>query len=256
MPLNSPENLFIGKHIVKLNEIGSTNTFALALLRNQDLVEGSVIIANSQSKGRGQRGSFWTSEPGKNITVSIIFKPGFLHINLQFDLTRVIALGICDLLEDFLPDTAIHIKWPNDIIANGKKVAGILIENIINGNRISTSVAGIGLNVNQSDFGKEIPNAVSLFHLAGKEFELEEILKNLFANIEARYLQLRAGQAEKLRNEYHAKLFMRDVLARYTDFKTVFDAKMEYVTPEGILVLRDGDGVERKFGFKEVGVLY
>ncbi len=256
MPFRSPQTLFIGNPIVKLNEVDSTNTFALSLLRGKDVTEGTVVTTQSQTTGRGQRGNSWFSESGKNITCSIILKPTFLDVAKQFDLTRTIALGIADLMCNLLPSSKIHIKWPNDIIADGKKVAGILIENIINGTQVSASVVGIGLNVNQSDFGSNAPNAVSISQLAGKEFEMEEILQQLFANIEARYLQLRAGQIQKLRDEYHARLFMRDVVARYTDFKTVFDAKLECVTPEGILVLWDGDGVERRFGFKEVGVLY
>ncbi|HET6992286.1 MAG TPA: biotin--[acetyl-CoA-carboxylase] ligase [Bacteroidia bacterium] len=256
MPQRSSQTLFIGNHIIKLNEVDSTNTFALSLLRGADVAEGAVITARVQTSGRGQRGNSWFSEPGKNITCSIILKPVFLDISLQFDLTRAIALGISDLLSDLLPSSEIRIKWPNDIIADGKKVAGILIENVVNGTQVSASVAGIGLNVNQSGFGPDNPHAVSVFQLTGREFEIEEAMQHLFAHIEARYLQLRAGKIEKLREDYHARLFKRDVVARYTDFKTIFDAILERVSEEGMLCLRCAEGVERRFGFKEVGVLY
>lgn len=256
MTLRSPQTLFIGNHIVKLNEVDSTNSFALGLLRGADIAEGAVVTARSQTTGRGQRGNSWFSEPGKNITCSIILKPTFLDISLQFDLTRAVALGIADLLSDLLPSTEVRIKWPNDIIADGKKVAGILIENVVNGNQVSASIAGIGLNVNQADFGNDAPHAVSVLQLTGREFETEEAMKHLFANIEARYLQLRGGNVEKLRADYHARLFKRDVPARYTDFKTIFDATLESVSVEGMLCLRCADGVEKRFGFKEVGSLY
>jgi BirA family biotin operon repressor/biotin-[acetyl-CoA-carboxylase] ligase len=256
MTLGSPQTLFIGNHIVKLNEVDSTNTFALSLLRGADVAEGAVVSARSQTTGRGQRGNSWFSEPGRNITCSIILKPVFLDINFQFDLTRAIALGISDLLADLLPMSEIRIKWPNDIIADGKKVAGILIENVVNGSQVSSSVAGIGLNVNQSDFGPDAPHAVSVFQLTGREFDIEEAMKHLFAHIEARYLQLRAGKTDVLREDYHARLFKRDVLARYTDFKTIFDAVLDRVSPEGKLCLLCEKGEERWFGFKEVGSLY
>ena len=255
MTSGSPQTLFIGNHIVRLNEVDSTNTFAMGLLRGADIAEGAVVSARMQTSGRGQRGNSWFSEPGKNITCSIILKPVFLPVSQQFDLTRALALGISDLLGELLPSTRVHIKWPNDIIADGKKVAGILVENVINGTQLSAAVAGIGMNVNQSFFGDDAPRAVSVLQLTGREFDIEESLKHLFAHIEARYLQLRAGQFEKLRADYHARLFKQGVAAKYTDFKTIFEAVLEGVSEEGMLVLRDAGGQERRFGFKEVGFL-
>jgi BirA family biotin operon repressor/biotin-[acetyl-CoA-carboxylase] ligase len=117
-------------------------------------------------------------------------------------------------------------------------------------------VVGIGMNVNQTNFGSDAPRAVSVFQLTGKEFELEEAMRHLFSHIEGRYLQLRAGHTDKIRNDYDGRLFKRGVLSRYTDFKTIFDATLENITEEGLLCLRDGDGLERKFNFKEVGLLY
>jgi BirA family biotin operon repressor/biotin-[acetyl-CoA-carboxylase] ligase len=256
MASGSPETLFIGNHIVRLGEVDSTNTFTMGLLRGADIAEGAVVTAKIQTSGRGQRGNSWFSEPGKNITCSILLKPVFLGVTRQFDLTRAVALGISDLLTDLLPGTQVHIKWPNDIIADGKKVAGILIENIVNGEQLSASVVGIGMNVNQSNFGGDAPHAISVFQLTGKEFEIENAMQHLFSHIEARYLQLRAGQNAKLREDYHARLFKLGVMSRYTDFKTIFDATLENISEEGMLCLRDGDGLERRFGFKEVGLLY
>ncbi|MEO5642220.1 MAG: biotin--[acetyl-CoA-carboxylase] ligase [Bacteroidia bacterium] len=256
MASGSPQTLFIGNHIVRLGEVDSTNTFTMGLLRGADIAEGAVVIAKVQTSGRGQRGNSWFSEPGRNITCSILLKPVFLAVNHQFDLTRAIALGITDLLTDLLPTTQVHIKWPNDIIADGKKVAGILIENVLNGDQVSASVVGIGMNVNQTNFGSDAPHAVSVYQLTGKEFALEEAMQHLFSHIEARYLQLRAGHKEKLRQDYHSRLFRLGVMSRYTDFKTIFDASLENITEEGLLCLKDGDGLERKYNFKEVGLLY
>ena len=256
MTVRSPQTLFIGNNIIRLNDVDSTNSFALSLLRNTEMEEGAVITAHAQTLGRGQRGNTWFSEPGKNITCSILLKPNFLNINLQFDLTRAIALGLSDLLNDLLPSSAINIKWPNDIIADGKKIAGILIENVINGTRVSTSVVGIGLNVNQQHFGIDAAHAVSISQLAGKEFVVEEVQQQLFSHVEARYLQLRAGKLDKLRSEYHARLFKLDIIANYTDYKNTFEAKLESVSNEGILFLRDLDGKERRFGFHEVGMMF
>lgn len=255
MTSGSPTSLFIGHHIVRLNEVDSTNTFALSLLRGAEVTEGTVISARHQHQGRGQRGNTWFSESGKNITCSIILRPAFLDPTLQFDLNRAVALGISDLLISLLPATPVHIKWPNDIMAGNKKICGILTENVLQGNQFSVSVVGVGLNLNQQNFGDETPRAVSLFQLTEREFDNEEMMKHLFSYIEARYLQLRSGRTEMLRTDYESRLFRRGVPGRYTDFKTIFDATIETVTPEGLLVMKDGEGQERRFGFKEVGML-
>ncbi len=255
MTFGNPQTMFIGNQLVSLDEVDSTNTFAINLLRNSEIAEGTVVTARAQTGGRGQRGNSWHSENGKNITCTIILKPTFLSIAFQFDLTRAVALGIADLLSDLLQSNAIHIKWPNDIFADGKKICGILIENILNGQQISASVVGIGLNVNQAAFAFDSPNAVSIFQLTENEMKIDELQKMLFACVEARYLQLRAGQIDKLRSEYDQLLFRKNAKSSYTDFKNIFEATLETVTPEGLLVLKTPNGDERKFGFKEVGFL-
>lgn len=256
MSPGSPSTLFIGHHVIRLQEVESTNTFALSLLRSADAVEGTVVAAKSQTSGRGQRGNFWFSEPGKNITCSIILRPTFLDASCQFDLTRAVALAISDLLISLLPATPVHIKWPNDIVAGGKKICGILIENSLSGPQVVASVVGIGLNLNQAGFGDETPKAVSLFQLTGTEIDMEEAFSHLFAAIESRYLQLRGGHTKQIREEYEARLFRKGIPSRYTDFKTIFDATLETVSPEGLLVLTDAEGTQRRFGFREVGLLY
>jgi BirA family biotin operon repressor/biotin-[acetyl-CoA-carboxylase] ligase len=255
MTFGIPATLFIGNHLVRLDEVDSTNTFALNLLRQSEIAEGTVVIARSQTAGRGQRGNTWISQEGKNLTCSIILKPVFLSVTSQFDLTRAIALGIADFLSDLLQSSSVCIKWPNDIYIDTKKICGILIENILNGNQISASVIGIGLNVNQSEFSEGLSNATSIFKLTELELKVDDLYKILFSYVEARYLQLRAGAMDKLREEYDARLFRRGEMGNFSDFKEVFEAKVEGVSAEGMLVLKGKGGEERRFGFKEVGFL-
>ncbi|CAN5256649.1 biotin--[acetyl-CoA-carboxylase] ligase [soil metagenome] len=256
MTSESPHTLFIGNQIIRLEEVDSTNNFSAALIRDTTIPEGTVVITEKQTSGRGQRGNTWYSEPGKNITCSIILKPVFLNIQNQFDLTRVIALGISDFLKGIFPESEIYIKWPNDIIVNDRKIAGILIENSISSGKISSSVVGIGINVNQENFEEGASSAISIYQLSGKKFELTSLLKPLFRNIEARYLQLRASNLEKLRSDYDNLLFRKGVLSRYTDFDSVFDAVLEEVTVEGLLCLRRQNGQMSQYNFKEIGLLF
>ncbi|HEU4718621.1 MAG TPA: biotin--[acetyl-CoA-carboxylase] ligase, partial [Bacteroidia bacterium] len=229
--------------------------FANGLLRTSSVAEGTVVTARSQFAGRGQRGASWLSGEGQNITCSIILRPVFLGASRQFDLTRAVALGITDLLLSLVPKKEFSIKWPNDIYTGGKKICGILIENQLSGNSISASVVGIGLNVNQAVFPAGVPDAVSLCYVADRKFNVEEVLQQLFGFVEARYLQLRAGSTKELGDEYESRLYRKGVPAKYTDFKTVFTATLDHVTPGGRLVLKMESGETREFGFRELGWL-
>ena len=125
------ETLFIGKNLLFLHDVESTNTYAMNLLRNVNVIEGTVIHTDNQTNGRGQRGALWTSNIAQNITSSIILKPTFLPIDNTFYLSKISALAVYDVLTDILPNSQYDtkIKWPNDILVNQQKIAGILIEN-------------------------------------------------------------------------------------------------------------------------------
>jgi BirA family transcriptional regulator, biotin operon repressor / biotin---[acetyl-CoA-carboxylase] ligase len=247
------DSLFVGQRVIRLDQVDSTNSFTLGILKGMQVEEGLVVTSARQTRGRGQRGNSWESEPGKNITCSIVLKPSFLDPHMQFELTRVASLALSDMLRDIIPHRNVNIKWPNDIYVDGKKIAGILIENAIVSSRISYSVIGIGMNVNQETFGVTGNTATSLKLLSGTEYDLNNLLKMLCAAIEVRYLQLRAGKPEKLRREYFERLFLAGEFTRYTDFARVFEARITEVTDEGFLVLELTDGTLRRFAMKEVG---
>ena len=178
--------LFMGQTLVFMPECHSTNDEVASLANEKP--EGFVVITNSQTKGRGQRGNSWITEPGKNLTFTILLKPGFLQANEQFALTQAMALGITDFLQQHVKGI-IKIKWPNDILINNKKICGVLIENVLRGTAIQQSIVGIGLNVNQENF--VLPHATSLIQLANRPFALPELFNSLLEKIEVRYLQLR-----------------------------------------------------------------
>ncbi len=224
---------------------------ALEMVRKHDTVEGTVIITNEQTKGRGQRGNQWSSSAGENLTLSLILNPRFLKVPEQFYLNKIISLAVFSSVHDLVPDCDCLIKWPNDILIANKKVAGILIENNVKGSTLESSVVGIGLNVNQLNFG--ILNATSLASSSGKEFNLEAVFEKLILNIESYYLKLKSGRLDEIKQEYLQSLYGYKVPIRLRE-EYEFMGEIVDVESSGHLIVSAKRKVHR-FDFKEVEFL-
>jgi len=146
-------------NIINISDVDSTNEYVLSLKERKIFKEGLVVVSDFQKKGRGQRGNLWESEKGKNLIISIVIEPG-ISIKNQFDINKITCVAVRDFL--FSLGVKSKIKWPNDILVNKNKIAGILIHNLISKGKIGYSVIGIGLNVNQLIFDNYIPKAISL----------------------------------------------------------------------------------------------
>lgn len=178
---------FQTNHVHYLPSCHSTNEVAQDLLRT-GVKEGTVVITDDQFAGKGQAGNQWSSYPGQNLTFSLILHPYFLKPKEQFLITVILSLGIKDALEEILPGE-VKIKWPNDIFFNNKKIAGLLIENVLRGNNYDSCVAGIGLNVNQTDFPADI-TATSIKLVTNQQVELNLLLNSLVTSIATFYHKL------------------------------------------------------------------
>mgnify|MGYP002632800960 CR=1 FL=1 len=199
-------NLFVGQCVIKLAIVDSTNNYARALIRDKMPIEGTVIIADSQTGGRGQRSNSWSSEPGLNLTCSYILNPAFLSATNQFALSATVALSVFDTIRKFAPSNDVKIKWPNDILIGDRKIAGILIENSLKRFNLDTSIVGIGINVNQNDFDSNL-NATSIKKITNQKLDLEDVLKTLNENLEKHYLRLRNGKGAEIINALNENLF-------------------------------------------------
>jgi BirA family transcriptional regulator, biotin operon repressor / biotin---[acetyl-CoA-carboxylase] ligase len=232
--------LFIGHPIKILEEVNSTNSYALELIQELPPIEGCVIWAKYQLEGRGQRGTTWISEPYANLTFSIVLQPHFLPIAEQFQLTKAIALGIAAFVSHRLEDNSnVKIKWPNDIYVKNCKIAGVLIENVLEQSVIRYSVVGIGLNLNQVVFDLSIPNPVSLKILTGKAFDPEDCLKLLCSFIEKQYLDLRAGKYQQIDEAYFNLLYRRGIWSDYMLSGNKIIADIVGINSSGHLVLKE-----------------
>lgn len=189
-------------NIISLPEVSSTNDYAKQLLMNGRPVEGSVILAEYQTAGRGHDQNQWESDAGMNILMSMILYPDFMEIARQFRLSMAVALGITDFLKELIPDEGIFIKWPNDIYVGKRKIGGILINNEIMGSSFEYAIVGIGINVNQEKFSTSIPNPVSILSLTKREYQIDIVARRLCACLMERYAQLKDGNYQSIENDY------------------------------------------------------
>jgi len=246
--------LFVGQNLVTIKELDSTNNFLKDLLSNsKPLPEGTVIMAESQYAGRGQQQNKWHSEPGKNLTFSILLTPSFLPVINQFDLTRVVSLGVFDALAPYLGDK-LKIKWPNDIYYEDRKLGGILIETHIQGDRIKDAIVGIGLNINQESFLPGAANAISLKQILHKDYDLRTILSEICGHIEAYYLNLKAGKFLFVRNMYLTRLYWLNQVKRFRSNNQVFEGIVRNVKDEGLLVV-ENNNMQQEFNLKQIEFL-
>lgn len=249
---SKPKTLFIGKKILYLPSCQSTNDEAADLLRQGQGLEGTVVITDYQTAGRGQRGNQWVAKPGENFTLSVILRPHFLMANEQFRLNIAVSLGVFDFLLPYL-GPHLKIKWPNDIYVNNQKLGGILIENTLQGNRLESSVVGIGLNINQLDF--EEGRATSLRLMLGRELSLEALLPELLASIEKNYLLLRNRKYDLLKTRYLQHLFRYQEPHLFQRAGEEIEGVIVGVAETGHLAVQINNKLEY-FDFKEISYVF
>ena len=254
MQNNIFSGLFVGQNLVTLKQVDSTNNFLKIILSNSKPVpEGTVIMAEDQYAGRGQRENQWHAEPGKNLTFSILLRPSFLSATDQFDLTRAVSMGVFEALEPIL-GAPLKIKWPNDIYYADKKLGGMLIENILQGSHIKNAIIGIGININQDNFTDKAGNATSVKQILQKDYDLKNILSEICSHVEAYYLHLKAGRIDFVRNIYLSRLYWLNKEGQFRSNGKVFTGMIKSVTDSGLLVV-ESNGEEGIYNLKEIEFL-
>ena len=246
--------MIIGSGFIFREETASTNNVAANLIQLKNPPEGTIVHAGYQSAGKGQKGNTWESEPNKNLMFSIVLYPSMVSPSGQFIISMVISLGISDYLKPAVNN--VRIKWPNDIFAGNDKIAGILIENSIAGDSIVSTVAGIGLNVNQDVFPDFIPRAVSLRMITGREYDLTACLSQLSACLDKRYKQLIAGENDEIRKQYISSLYRLNEWAQYRAAGSEFTGRILSVNESGCLMVETEKGKIRDFAFREIEFIH
>lgn len=239
--------------IIRLKEVVSTNKSLRELAEEQELPEGSVVVADFQTAGRGQPGNSWESEAGMNLTFSVVLYPDCIPANKQFLISQIAALSVKETLDQYTD--GITVKWPNDIYWKDKKICGMLIENDLTGAFIFRSVIGIGINLNQKEFRSNAPNPVSLSSITGKVYDKEEILDRFLTIFYNYYLRLLQEEYEEIRESYRSALYRGTGYHPFHDETGAFAARIETIEPSGHLLLQLMDGTKRRYAFKEVSYL-
>ncbi|MBO4600590.1 MAG: biotin--[acetyl-CoA-carboxylase] ligase [Bacteroidales bacterium] len=242
--------------IVRFDTLPSTNQYC-ELLNLTETEEFTVIVACTQTAGIGQRGNHWEASPNQNLTFSIILKPIFLPIADQYQLTKAVSLGITDWLMPIVPQgkERVRIKWPNDIYVESSKICGILTTHRIVGERISSTIVGIGVNVNQQQFPDWVPNPTSLRIVTGKEWHLDGLLDSLLSSISKRYEELRTQPLGILDSPYLNLLLRRGIEAPYSYHGNTIAATLQGVNRYGHLQLTTRTGEHLSCQLKEIQFL-
>lgn len=211
----------------------STNDISAELISKGDISDGTVVITDNQTKGRGQGGNSWESKSGENLTLSIILNTTFMDLHDQFYLNMMVCLSLSDLIKTYVR-TDVSIKWPNDIYYKDNKICGVLIQNILKGTKLEYSILGIGVNVNQSEFTS--PNAISLNNITGRWYNLENVLVKLIELLDGYYQVLKQGHYGQLKGIYMNRL--RWLNEDHTfESKTIFNGKIMDIDKQGRLIV-------------------
>jgi len=234
---------------IYLAECDSTNNLALLNLSNNGPKENICIYTYNQSAGRGQIGRKWYSGSGKNLTCSFRIPLDSYPVSQQFYLNMALALAVYDFIRRFIPQD-VSIKWPNDIYVGNKKIAGLLIQNTLRSEYISSTILGIGININESDFPSDLPNPVSLLQLTGESQNLLT-LQQLMAEIVIDKLERLLERAKDYRNAYLQALYKKGVPASFIVADTKVKGIIQGISESGKLDVAF-NGRSRLFSFREI----
>ena len=239
--------------IIKLDAVNSTNDFLKELALNQSLENFTVVQANFQTKGRGQRCNKWHSKDGKNLLFSVLVKHKDLHVSDAFALNMVASLAVFSVLNTILSD--IKIKWANDIMASNEKIAGILVENRIQKNKIVQSVFGFGINVNQLVFPAYLLKVTSLKLQTNKTYNLDVLLSEFLKVLKKQILMLENNNFSILRDRYLKELYLLNTMSSFKSNEKIFKGKIKGISNQGKLLVAIKNDSVKEFEIKEIEFL-
>ena len=248
-----PKTLFVGKNLIFLPSCHSTNDIAAEIIQKKQFIDGTVILTDHQSNGKGQRGNSWESANGQNLLMSIVLKTNFIKATDQFELSILTAVSIFEALSG-LGFKNLKIKWPNDIFINEKKIGGILIENNLLGQNLNHSIIGIGLNISQTSFESKRASSLAIEQpdiKANRDLVSERICESLERN----FIFYKSHKIDTIKTKYLENLLRKDELAEYKVGQKIFLGKILGIEPDGKLKILE-ENKEKYYDIKEIEHLF
>jgi BirA family biotin operon repressor/biotin-[acetyl-CoA-carboxylase] ligase len=230
--------------LIELDSVDSTNNYAMGQVHAGLASGGQLYFAHRQWAGKGQRGKTWISEPGSNISMSLVVDSSALELSSRFLLSAAVSLACLEKVQQYEKE-GWAVKWPNDLYWRDRKAAGILIENLIRGNKWLFAVIGVGMNLNQEAFPPSLSNAVSLKQITGKTYDPLSLAKELAAAITLQIETLKSSPASILA-AFNQFLYKRGDLVRLKQGDHLFETIIDSVNAEGLLLC--GNGMEFRVG--------
>ncbi|MFM8432016.1 MAG: biotin--[acetyl-CoA-carboxylase] ligase [Bacteroidota bacterium] len=246
--------LFTGEKRMHFTSVDSTNTRLGQILKENELLEGASLTADFQSLGRGQQGAVWHSDSGMNLLVSYLLFPVMLNAQEGYALNLLASLAVSEAVATLIHHE-VHIKWPNDIFVADRKLAGLLIETVLQGDLVRQAIVGIGLNVNQKEFPAELQDPVSLSLLSGKNHSIDNVFEILSLEMERWYHELKKSGIGPLIEKYENRLYRKGSRATYQDERGVFEGEITGIDKNGRLMLIDSDGIEKRYDVRTLRYL-
>ena len=233
-----------------LDSVDSTNNYAMAIVHAGLARHGMAWFAQEQTAGRGQRGNKWQTGKGQNIALSIVLMPEDLKIAEQFKISVAVSLACYQFFKD-LSAGEIFIKWPNDIYWRDRKAGGILIENVLQGDKWKYAVVGIGININQTVFKVDNKKPVSLKEITGKNYDTVNLAKNLHQKVLDSISDLQQKSFSLMLKEYNRHLYKLNAAVTLKKSTAIFKTVIKGVNEQGKLLTSDIIDNEFDFGAVE-----
>ena len=240
---------YFGSHIIQIDRVSSTNNYAAKLLNQTKIPFGAVIMAQFQDDGRGQRGAVWQSKSGENLLFSAILDGSLMKEFPPFYLSKCVAVSIRDTLSYFLKHK-IHLKWPNDVLVERRKIAGVLIESQWKGNNLFSSIIGVGLNVNQTHFEYGF-DATSMKLLSANDYDLKEVLQVLCAKLNFNFNRLLSKEYSGLQQDYLSSLYKYNEKTHFKIGDKLEEVVLKDVNENGMVSLEMLGGKIKEYDFSQ-----
>ena len=240
---------YFGSHIIQIDRVSSTNNYAAKLLNQTKIPFGAVIMAQFQDDGRGQRGAVWQSKSGENLLFSAILDGSLMKECPPFYLSKCVAVSIKDTLSFFLKHK-IHLKWPNDVLVERRKIAGVLIESQWKGNNLFSSIIGVGLNVNQTHFEYGF-DATSMKLLSANDYDLKEVLQVLCTKLNFNFNRLLSKQYSDLQQDYLSSLYKYNEKTHFKIGDKLEEVVLKDVNENGMVSLEMLGGKIKEYDFSQ-----